>query len=1158
MTRVASSSKAGSVSHTNSEVRVKTEKDKGKRKARVEEETEDEDADGYVGTDVHHENEEDADADGEVDEEGGSPRVIKRTRVNENGDSRPGENGKPTERVKTLPRDTDGYIPGSIVRIQLKNFVTYDFVEFGVGPYLNMILGPNGTGKSSIACSICLGLNFPPNVLGRAADLNSFVKIGKQKGHIEIELKGKKGQGNLIIRRHLSATSKQSHFELNGKPATGKEINAKMAELNVQVGNLCSFLPQDKVSEFAQMTPQQLLRETQRAAGDERLTAWHDTLINAGKELKTLLQNIQDESNQLQQMRERNEGIERDVQRYKERKSIESMIALLEVLIPVEQYRQLRRQFMEVKARQRKLHEKVKRLKAKNEPAHALLKKLETEHKEYEKTREEFKKTALAKFNKMKTKWAASEKLEGEAEELTSQLDQLKKEEKERLKKIAGLESEIERTQTELARLSKIELEKPEDLAVEARKIHAERADVMTRKLEAEDKIKNNINEMAKSTNQLNFACQDLKKLDDIKNMKMQALQKFDKDCHAAVLWLREHKHLFKMEVFEPAFLSLTVPDRRFVNAVEAGISGMQFRTFVCQCREDSNTLNQEINDRGVLGKGVRIATWYRPPSQLAPPPMSRDEMAEMGFDGYLLDYVECPQGMRWWLQRELNFHRTAISLDGVDVSRAMELVARPETNGGASFISQTTMNIVSRSSYGQKNVSNISREIRPARALANVTVDAEEKRRIDDRISNLKDEVANYERERGELDAGLAAVLEEDKAFIARLEGVKKRKDKITEVRNSKVKIESKLNRNKANLQHLKNQPSAEAERVKKKQELFNITKKRIQIAKEYTALARSIIEEQTEATRAGIRYLQIGANKAALQELCNKKDEKYNTALAEFDKVDEEFRAIKGRSKAALEESREVVQNVEEDLREQYNEIEAKRTQYDRDLTAAEANGTTPPSADGVDVRTVDELQAELNRQQAKLELNLNTNPGVVEQYEKRKRDIEVLEKTIETKQKSAEKIERSIKAARDNWQPGLEKLVASIGEKFSASFDRIGCAGEVRISQHEDYEKWAIDILVKFRDTEKLQLLTGQRQSGGERSLTTILYLLSLTEEARAPFSLVDEINQVRGDCLIALPSASGQNGSGGLGSSFCFNVHRVWTSGQSVRFTIQWCR
>ena len=56
------------------------------------------------------------------------------------------------------------YIPGSIVRIRLENFVTYDSVEFKTGAHLNMILGPNGTGKSSIACAVCLGLNFPPKV----------------------------------------------------------------------------------------------------------------------------------------------------------------------------------------------------------------------------------------------------------------------------------------------------------------------------------------------------------------------------------------------------------------------------------------------------------------------------------------------------------------------------------------------------------------------------------------------------------------------------------------------------------------------------------------------------------------------------------------------------------------------------------------------------------------------------------------------------------------------------------------------------------------------------------------------------------------------------------------------------------------------------------
>ena len=55
-------------------------------------------------------------------------------------------------------------MPGSIVRVKLHQFLTYDDVEFRPGPHLNMVLGPNGTGKSSIACALCLGLNFPPNV----------------------------------------------------------------------------------------------------------------------------------------------------------------------------------------------------------------------------------------------------------------------------------------------------------------------------------------------------------------------------------------------------------------------------------------------------------------------------------------------------------------------------------------------------------------------------------------------------------------------------------------------------------------------------------------------------------------------------------------------------------------------------------------------------------------------------------------------------------------------------------------------------------------------------------------------------------------------------------------------------------------------------------
>lgn len=81
---------------------------------------------------------------------------------------------------------------------------------------------------------------------------------------------------------------------------------------------------------------------------------------------------------------------------------------------------------------------------------------------------------------------------------------------------------------------------------------------------------------------------------------------------------------------------------------------------FVCQCKEDYDTLNHLINDNPGLGHKARVPTWFRPgdDGDLVPPPMERDELKARGFDGYAIDYLECPDGMRWFLKRELNMHR--------------------------------------------------------------------------------------------------------------------------------------------------------------------------------------------------------------------------------------------------------------------------------------------------------------------------------------------------------------------------------------------------------------------------------------------------------------------------------------------------------------------
>lgn len=61
--------------------------------------------------------------------------------------------------------------PGAIVRVKLANFVTYTAVEFLPGPSLNMVIGPNGTGKSTLVCAICLGLGWGAQVMPQKMNL---------------------------------------------------------------------------------------------------------------------------------------------------------------------------------------------------------------------------------------------------------------------------------------------------------------------------------------------------------------------------------------------------------------------------------------------------------------------------------------------------------------------------------------------------------------------------------------------------------------------------------------------------------------------------------------------------------------------------------------------------------------------------------------------------------------------------------------------------------------------------------------------------------------------------------------------------------------------------------------------------------------------------
>jgi hypothetical protein len=106
----------------------------------------------------------------------------------------------------------------------------------------------------------------------------------------------------------------------------------------------------------------------------------------------------------------------------------------------------------------------------------------------------------------------------------------------------------------------------------------------------------------------------------------------------------------------------------------------------------------------------------------------------------------------------------------------------------------------------------------------------------------------------------------------------------------------------------------------------------------------------------------------------------------------VDQKFQDSKARSKEALSVSREAMGQYHEEhpIVKDYRQIEEARLKWEADLKEANANGEPEPSREGVDLRSMDELENELETKKAQLEITLATNAGVVEQYEKRQRDV------------------------------------------------------------------------------------------------------------------------------------------------------------------------
>uniref|UniRef100_A0A667HLV8 Structural maintenance of chromosomes protein 5 n=1 Tax=Lynx canadensis TaxID=61383 RepID=A0A667HLV8_LYNCA len=905
------------------------------------------------------------------------------------------------------------FVEGSIVRIVMENFLTYDVCEVSPGPHLNMIIGANGTGKSSIVCAICLGLAGKPAFMGRADKVGFFVKRGCSKGMVEIELF--RNSGNLTITREIDVAKNQSSWFINKKSTTQKVVEEQVAALNIQVGNLCQFLPQDKVGEFKSIGPPEMHR-------------YHCELKNFREKEKQLEVFIIEKLKMIQ----RNE-------RYKQ-----------------DEYENVRQEYEEVKLARDRVKEEVRKLKEGQRYS------LEARIKE---------KVLSETSQKCKQKQDIIERKDKQIEELQQALTVKQNEEHDRQRRISNTRKMIEDLQNELKTAENCENLQPQIDAItnDLRRIQDEKAscegEVIDKRGEKEtlEKEKKSVGD-------------NIVRFDNLMNQKEDKLRQRYRDTYDAVLWLRNNRDKFKQRVCEPIMLTINMKDNKNAKYIENHISSNDLRAFVFESQEDMEVFLKEIRDN----KKLRVNAVIAPKSSYADkaPSRSLNDLKQYGFFSYLRELFDAPDPVMSFLCCHYHIHEVPVGTE-----RTREKIERviQETRLKQMYTAEEKY-VVKTSFYSNKVISS-NTSLKVAQFLT-VTVDLEQRRHLEEQLKEIN-------RKLQAVEAGLIALYERNKHLEHKDNELRQKKKELLERKTKKRQLEQKISSKLGSLK-LMEQDTCNLEEEERKAST-KIKEINVQKAKLVTELTNFV----KICTSLHIQKVDLILQNTTVISEKNKLESDYMAASSQLRLTEQHFIELDESRQRLLQKCKELMKRAR-----QVCNLGAEQTVPQEYQTAFQ---DLP--------NTLDEIDALLTEERSRASCFTGLNPTVVEEYTKREEEIEQLTEELKIKKVELDKYRENISQVKERWLNPLKELVEKINEKFSNFFSSMQCAGEVDLhtENEEDYDKYGIRIRVKFRSSTQLHELTPHHQSGGERSVSTMLYLMALQELNRCPFRVVDEINQ-----------------------------------------------
>ncbi|KAK8042146.1 P-loop containing nucleoside triphosphate hydrolase protein [Apiospora rasikravindrae] len=1000
---------------------------------------------------------------------------------NESNESHTQTNGSSSFRANGAPNpngqhDAEGHHPGAIVRVMVEDFVTYEHAEFFPGPNLNMVIGPNGTGKSSLVCAICLGLGFHPRNLGRAGHVGEFVKHGKDYAVIEVELQANPNQrSNPVVRVQISREDNGRKWWLNGKESTQKAVHGLTKEMRIQIDNLCQFLPQDKVAEFAGLTPIDLLHETLRAAAPETMIEEQSQLKTLHQEHKKLKANVDASSETLKQLESRQQAQQADVDRFKERDAITERIKEWKKTRICAEYVVAKNAYSTAKAAK---NEAVKRLDNLERACGPALEAVNS--KQDYKTKIEL--VVSDREKRLKDAEARSAQSIVEIEKQGNDIVQKKREITAEQSSFTKRRDEIRELRLKITGLQAKHKQEPpafvagewnqkirqrehrqREIAEEKRQANTHKADIQRKGQAVRDEIK-----------------QLRKEIDDLNSQEGQLvsyLRRIDPHVAKGWEWLQDHRDEFDEEVFGPPMLNCSLKDGRYSDLVQSMLAKNDFLCFITQTRKDHQKLSDQFYKEMKLR--VTIKTCVNKIEEFRPP-MSADEARQLGIDGFAIDYIDGPSPVLATLCSDKRLHASGVALREASAEQFKQLFEGQKISQWAT--GSTRFQVIRRREYGPGAETTSTRQVRPGQFWTDQPVDNAEKADLQNKLEAKEEEKQELIKDFGEAKDRLAELENKDKEIAEEI--LRSDKSKLQTAYTHWSALPEKINTENASLKERQESFAECRSRIAQlTAQVDNLCCEKAQAVIRHKALVEKIRSAHLALLDARIRLVE------ATSDIQGLKDRNRNITQ-DLENTKAEIENHKAAAVAAKAEAVRIGDSFE-DFASDEHDISHYREK---------AAGKTP-----------EDIDQEIEAEEANYTLIQPVDQQVLRQYEKRNREIQDYTNRKEDQARKLEKVGDQIQKLMRRWEPSVDQLVSRINDAFSYNFQQISCAGEVGVHKEEDFDQWAIEIKVKFRENETLQQLNQHRQSGGERAVSTIFYLMALQSMAQAPFRVVDEINQ-----------------------------------------------